>query len=60
MLANNIWKLIGDLFLRLGTDDSWWVSNAVSWVLIATGLIAMVYWVSTMFSYKRQGKEDVA
>jgi hypothetical protein len=69
MLANNIWKLTGELFewafgpfekLRLETNDSWWVSNGFNWVLVIIGLIAMVYWVSSMFSYKRQGKEDVA
>jgi hypothetical protein len=69
MLANNIWKLIGDLFewmfkpfeyLRLDTNDSWWTSNIVSWILIIIGLTAMIYWVGTMFGYKRQGKEDIA
>ena len=68
MLANNIWKLIGKLFewafypyetLRRGTD-SWWTSNIVSWILIGIGFIAFIYWMSMMFRFKREGKEDEA
>ena len=69
MLANNIWKLIGKLFemafvpfeyLRLETNDSWWVSNIISWTSIVIGFIGLFYWMSLMYGYKRKGKEDEA
>ncbi len=68
MIANNIWKLIGDMIewafapydvLRLGTDN-WWSSNIISWILIVVGLISLIYWMGQMYSYKRSGKEDSA
>ena len=68
MIANNIWKLIGDMIewafapydaLRLGTDN-WWSSNIVSWILIVVGLISLIYWMGQMYRYKRSGKEDSA
>ncbi len=68
MIANNIWKLIGDMIewafapydaLRLGTDN-WWSSNIVSWALIVVGLISLIYWMGQMYRYKRSGKEDSA
>ena len=69
MLANNIWKLIGQLFekiifapydmLRHGTDN-WWTSNLVSWILVLIGFIALFYWMDKMYGYKRNGKEDEA
>jgi hypothetical protein len=69
MLANNIWKLIGWVFenfifapfdmLRHGSSN-WWTSNIVSWILILIGFIALFYWMSKMYSFKRNGKEDEA
>jgi len=68
MLANNIWKLTGELFewafapfnaLRLGTD-SWWSSNIVSFLFMAAGFVMFMYWMKLMRSYKRSGKEDEA
>lgn len=69
MLANNIWRFIESIFqflfkpfeyLRLETNDSWWLSNIVNWVFIVIGIIGMVYWMSLMYGYKRKGKEDEA
>jgi len=68
MLANNIWKLTGELFewafapfeaLRRGTD-SWWISNIVSILLILVGFMMFAYWMKLMYGYKRAGKEDEA
>ncbi len=68
MLANNIWKIIGELIdkglapyktLRLHTHG-WWDSNLVSWIFISIGLIALLYWMNQMFGFKKSGKEDVA
>ncbi len=69
MLANNIWELIGKFFenvlfipynfFRL-TIENWWTSNFVNWILIGVGFIALFYWMSQMYAYKRQGKEDTA
>ncbi len=69
MLANNIWKLTGELFewafapfkaLRLGTNDSWWASNMVSFILMAVGVVMFIYWMGLMRGYKKNGTEDVA
>jgi len=68
MLANNIWKLTGELIekalapyeaIRLGADN-WWTSNSISWIFIGIGLIALFYWMGQMFSFKKNGKEDIA
>ena len=68
MLANNIWKLTGELIekslavyesLRLGSDN-WWTSNIVSWIFIGIFFISLFYWMGQMFGYNRNGKEDVA
>lgn len=69
MLANNIWKLIGQLFEKIlfapydafrHGSDNWWTSNFINWILIIIGFIALFYWMSKMYSYKRNGKEDEA
>jgi hypothetical protein len=67
MLANNIWKLTADLFEwafapfdALRHTEGWWASNVVSFILMFIGVIMFVYWMSLMFSYKRNGKEDEA
>jgi len=68
MLANNIWKLTGELIekslglyqsLRVNSDN-WWTSNLVNWILILIGFSALFYWMGKMYSYKRNGKEDEA
>ena len=69
MLANNIWKLIGELFewafapfeaLRLGTNDSWWISNIVNFAFLAIGVVMFIYWMGLMRGYKKNGTEDQA
>ncbi len=68
MIANNIWKLIGDFFtwafkpfeaLRRGGLD-WWGSNIVSWVFVVVLIALLTYWISQTFKFKREGKEDKA
>jgi hypothetical protein len=68
MLANNIWKITGELIemtfapyqsLRL-SEGSWWSSNVISWVFIGIALVALFYWMNQMFGYKKNGKEDIA
>ncbi len=68
MLANNIWKLTGELiektfgiFEKLRLDaDSWWGSNIISWIFIGIFFIALFYWMGQMFGFRKNGKEDVA
>jgi len=68
MLANNIWKLTGELIEKsLGfyesiriNSDNWWTSNIISWIFIGIGLMGLFYWMGQMFGYKKEGKEDTA
>ena len=66
MIANNIWRLIGDFFkwafapfdaLRKG-DLNWWQSNMVSWVFILILIVLLAYWISQAVGFKRGGVED--
>lgn len=43
--------------LRLGVDN-WWVSNIVSWILFAIGIVAFVYWMGQLKKFNDNGEED--
>jgi len=71
MLANNIWRLLGELFekilfipydfFRLSTgEDNWWSSNLMNFIFLFIFFIMMGYWTKLMISYKKAGKEDEA
>ncbi len=69
MIANNIFRLIGDLFqwlfsisfdvLRLN-DLNWWVSNVVNWLFLLVFLCLLYYWMKESYRFKKEGTEDVA
>ena len=43
--------------LRLGVDN-WWLSNIVSWILFAIGIVAFVYWMRQLSIFNASGEED--
>ncbi len=61
MIANNIFKVIGDFFTNIlfapyngiRFMDNWWVQNMVSWIFISAGLIAFLYWLGELNKYKK-------
>lgn len=43
-------------FFRLMED--WWASNAVNWLFLLLGSIAMVYWTLQLKKFNDRGEED--
>ena len=44
--------------LRALEYDSWWGANVMSWVLLATGFIAFLYWMKKLSEVNARGEED--
>ena len=44
--------------LRAMELDSWWAANIMSWLLLATGLIAFLYWMRKLAEFNDSGEED--
>ncbi|WP_111707337.1 DUF6341 family protein [Lutibacter citreus] len=65
MIANNIFKAIGDFFTNvlfvpyhnIRTMDNWWIQNSISAVFILIAFIAMLYWIGEIRKYKKAGNE---
>lgn len=67
MMANNIFRLIGDLFkwlfsisfdlLRLN-DLGWWASNVVNWLFVLVFFCLLYYWMKESYRFKREDLED--
>ena len=38
--------------------ENWWTSNAVNWVFVIIGFIAMVYWMMQLNIFNQKGEED--
>ena len=65
MIANNIFKAIGDFFTNvlfapyheIRFSDNWWLQNTVSWVFIVITFIAFFYWLGELRKYKKAGNE---
>jgi len=65
MIANNIFKAIGDFFtdvLFVPFDsirfmDNWWLQSASSWIFIAITFVAFFYWLGELRKYKKAGNE---
>lgn len=43
--------------LRLGVDN-WWVSNIISWILFAIGVVAFIYWMGQLKKFNDNNEED--
>jgi hypothetical protein len=65
MIANNIFKAIGDFFTNVAFKpldgirfmDNWWLQNTFSWILIIICTTAFVYWMGQLRKFKQQGTE---
>jgi len=65
MIANNIFKAIGDFFTNvlfapyheIRSMDNWWAQNTVSWIFIIITFVAMFYWIGEIRKYKKAGNE---
>jgi len=65
MIANNIFKTIGDFFTNvlfvpydtIRFTDNWWLQNTSSWIFIAITFVAFFYWLGELRKYKKAGNE---
>lgn len=44
--------------LRALEVENWYVSNIMSWLLFAAGLVAFVYWMLQLKKFNDSGEED--
>jgi len=44
--------------LRALELDSWFGANIMSWVFMALGLVAFVYWMKQLRTFDKNGEED--
>ena len=38
--------------------ENWWTANFISWIFIAIGLVAFVYWMLQLSKFNKSGEED--
>ena len=65
MIANNIFKAIGDFFTNvlltpydsIRSMDNWWLQSTVSWIFILITFMAFFYWLGELRKYKKAGNE---
>lgn len=66
MIANNIFKAIGDFFTNVAFApldwirndvDSWWLQNSFSWVLVLIAMYFFVYWMRQLSKFKKEGNQ---
>lgn len=66
MIANNIWRAIGDFFTNVAFApydwirndvDNWWVQNTFSWILALITMYAFVYWMRQLSKFKKEGSQ---
>jgi len=65
MIANNIFKAIGDFFTNvlmspydsIRFTDNWWLQSTVSWIFILITFMAFFYWLGELRKYKKAGNE---
>jgi H+/Cl- antiporter ClcA len=67
MLANNLFRTIGDLFTdglfvplnSLREIDSWWGSNILNFLFIGIFFVLLAYWMKESIRFKKEGTEDL-
>lgn len=65
MIANNIFKAIGDFFTNFAFKpldwirfmDNWWLENTLSWILAIITFGAFIYWMGQLKKFKNEGTE---
>lgn len=38
--------------------ESWWASNAINWIFLIIGFVAMIYWMQQLKIFNDNGEED--
>lgn len=38
--------------------ENWWSSNAVNWIFVIIGIVAMAYWLKELKKFNDNGEED--
>ena len=44
--------------LRTMELDNWWMANIVSWLLMAVGFVAFLYWMGQLKKFNDNNEED--
>ncbi|RMA65971.1 DUF6341 family protein [Ulvibacter antarcticus] len=44
--------------LRSEELDNWWLANSVSWILMAIGFVAFLYWMKQLKTFNDNNEED--
>lgn len=66
MIANNIFRVIGDFFTNVvfaplnwvrNDVSNWWAQNTISWILMIICMVAFVYWMGQLKKFKKEGTE---
>lgn len=65
MIANNIFKAIGDFFTNVAFKpldsirfmENWWSQNTISWIFIIIAFFAFLYWMGQIRKFKQEGNE---
>ncbi|WP_196891104.1 DUF6341 family protein [Aureivirga marina] len=64
MIANNIFKAIGDFFTNVAFapfdtlyNMNWWSANLPSWIFIIITFVAFFYWMGQLLKFKKEGRE---
>ena len=44
--------------LRAMELDNWWMANIMSWILMAIGFVAFIYWMGQLKNFNDNNEED--
>ena len=44
--------------LRILELDNWWLANIISWLFLAIGFVAMLYWLKQLKIFNDNNEED--
>jgi hypothetical protein len=67
MIANNIFRIIGDVFTEIlfipfdaiRSDENWWTSNVINFLFIGVFFVLLAYWMKESVRFKKEGTEDL-
>ncbi|MEI6865408.1 hypothetical protein [Flavicella sp.] len=68
MIANNIFRIIGDLFTEglfkpfdmIRSSDNWWTTNIINFIFIGIFFVLLAYWMKESLRFKKEGTEDLS
>jgi len=47
-------------YLRALEPESWFGANTISWIFIAIGFCAFIYWMKQLSNFNKSGEEDTS